>query len=410
MRKGEIASRLTRRSALVGLAAAVAACSPGSMQWGSRSFSLPWGQDATGGSTPLSPVASGPAQTFGRGPVRVALLLPLSGNPALSQLGTALANASRLAIDFIEANPNIAENITISLRDTGDSAAGATSAANAAVAEGVKLILGPLTAEQVTAAGAVARARGIPLIGFANNGNVAGNGVYVLNVLPETEMKRALSWLMSQGRRGPAGGFPATPYGEALASAFRTQAMSVGFNPSAVYTFSDADEAASIVAQARPKIESGMMDALVMPDRATAAAFAAHLAQAGVTREALQIVGSADWAGDAALMNTPALIGAVFPAVDEAGLNAIRADYQTRFGAAPPQMATIAYTATILANVNTLSMATPPYSPQLLTNPSGFAGRDGLFRFNANGRSDYALTMRQIGAGGAVTTIEAAKL
>lgn len=342
--------------------------------------------------------------------MRVALLLPLSGNPALSQLGTALANASRLAVDFIEANPNIAENITISLRDTGDSAAGATSAANTAVAEGVKLILGPLTAEQVTAAGTVARASGIPLIGFANNGSVAGNGVYVLNVLPEAEMKRALGWLMSQGRRGPAGVFPATPYGEALASAFRTQAISVGFNPSAVYTFSNASEAAAIVAQARPMITSGMMDALVMPDRATAATFATQLAQAGVTREDLQIVGSADWAGDATLAGNPALVGAVFPAVDEAGLNAIRAEYQTRFGAAPPQMATIAYTATILANVNTLSMAMPPYTPQLLTNPSGFAGRDGLFRFNANGRSDYALTMRQIGAGGVVTTIEAAKL
>ena len=111
-----------------------------------------------------------------------------------------------------------------------------------------------------------------------------------------------------------------------------------------------------------------------------------------------------------ALTANPALVGAVFPAVDEVGLNAIRADYQARFGSAPPQMATIAYTATILANVNTLSLATPPYSPQLLTNPSGFAGRDGLFRFNTNGRSDYALVIRKIGAGGAVTTADGAKI
>ena len=169
-------------------------------------------------------------------------------------------------------------------------------------------------------------------------------------------------------------------------------------------------EAASIVTQAKAIIDKGMMDALVIPDRATAPTFAGLLAQSGVTGDMVQLVGSADWANDPALTANPALAGAVFPAIDEAGLNAIRADYQSRFGTVPPQMATIAYTATILANVNTLSLATPPYAPQLLTNPSGFAGRDGLFRFNANGRSDYALVVRKVGTGGVVTTVDGAKL
>jgi branched-chain amino acid transport system substrate-binding protein len=398
-----------RRAVLAGLASALTACSPGSLQWGSRSFSLPWAGD-NGGSGGLSPIASAPKEQFGRGRVNVALLLPLSGNAALSQLGQALANASKLAIGFIEANPNIGENITISLRDTGDSAAGAMSAANAAVAEGVKLILGPVTAEQVTAAGNVARAAGIPLIGFANNGSVAGPGVYVLNVLPETEMKRAVRHLRDHGRRGPAGIFPATPYGEALATAFRQQAIAAGFNPSAVYTFSNISEAQQIIDQAKPLIERGMIDALFIPDRASATTFAGLLAQAGVTNETVQLVGSVDWANDATLLRNPALAGAIFPAVDETGLNAIRADYAARFGGNPPQMATIAYTATILANVNTLSLATPPYEATLLTNPAGFAGRDGLFRLHADGRSDYALVIKQIGADGLATTADAARI
>ncbi|MHA6299559.1 penicillin-binding protein activator [Devosia sp. CAU 1758] len=405
---GDNGAGWTRRSAIAGLASLLAACSPGSMQWGSRSFSLPWGQDNAGG--PLAPVSTMPAQRFGRGPVNVALLLPLSGDPALAQLGIALANASRLAIAFIEANPNIGENITISLRDTGDSAAGATSAASAAIDEGAKLILGPVKADQVTAAGALARASGIPLIGFANNGAVAGPGVHVLNVLPETEMKRAVIFLREQGRRGPAGIFPATPYGEALATAFRQQAIAAGFNPGAVYTFSDLSEAQGIVNQAKPMTETGMIDALFLPDRASAATFAGLLMQSGINMGEVQLVGSADWANDPGLLANPALIGAIFPAVDEAGLNAIRADYANRFGGVPPQMATIAYTATILANVNTLSLATPPYDAALLTNPAGFAGRDGLFRLNANGKSDYALVIRQIGAGGVLTTLDGAKL
>lgn len=403
----------TRRSVMIGLAASVAGCTGGSFELGSRTLTLPWGQDNPGtgpGGTPMTPMPSGNAQRFGRGSVPVALLLPLSGDPALAQLGTALANASKLAIGFIEASPSIGENIHITLRDTGTSAAGAVSAANAALAEGAKLVLGPVTAEQISAVANVTRAANIPLIGFANNGSVAGPGVYVLNVLPDTEMKRAIGYIREQGRRGPAGIFPTTPYGEALATAFRQQAIAAGFSPSAVYTFSEIGEAQGIINQAKPMLDNGMIDALFIPDRASAARFAGLVAQTVVDKDFVQLVGSADWANDPGLLTNPALAGAIFPAVDEAGLNAIRGDYQRQFGSAPPQMATIAYTATILANVNTLSLASPPYSQSLLTNPSGFAGRDGLFRFNANGKSDYALVIKQIGAGGAVTTLDGAKL
>src|SRR5690606_25944713 len=109
----------------------LAACAP--IQLGSRvlDFGGPVGPPDQPGQMTQNPVLqpSGPSQSFGRGPVQVALLLPLSGDPALAGIGQSLANASRLAIGFIEANPNIAENITITLRDTGGSVAGATAAA-----------------------------------------------------------------------------------------------------------------------------------------------------------------------------------------------------------------------------------------------------------------------------------------
>src|SRR5690606_12002070 len=149
--------------------------------------------------------------------------------------------------------------------------------------------------------------------------------------------------------------------------------------------------------QARPLIERGMIDALFIPDRGTAANFATLLVQSGVGDE-LVLVGSADWANDPGLAANPALAGAIFPAVDEAGRNAIAGEYQSRFRAAPLPRGTVAYTATILANVNALSLASSGYDAALLTCPSGFAGRDGLFGFHANGRSDYALVVREFGA------------
>jgi branched-chain amino acid transport system substrate-binding protein len=384
---------------------ALSACSP--IQLGSRTldFGAPPAQTIQAPAT----MPAGPSQSFGRGPVKVALLLPLSGDNGIASFGQSLANASRLAIAFIEANPNIAENITITLRDTGTSVAGATAAASAAVTDGARLILGPLRADQVTAAGAVARSAGLPLIGFSNNPTAASPGVYLLSVLPDMEMKRSMGWLMAQGRRGIAGVFPATEFGQAQETAFRQQAVAAGFAPQAVYTFSKVEEAQQIVNQALPLIQKGMIDTLFLPDRATAPSFGVLLGQAGVSGDALQIVGSADWEGDSTIAAASQLSGAIYPTVDPAGMLAISADYQRQFGTQPHALATIAYTATILANVNTLSMANPPYNPALMTSPTGFNGRDGVFRFLGNGKSEYALAIKRIAPGGA-QLIEGAKL
>ena len=394
---GKAGLAIARALGAVGLLV-LAACSP--IQIGSRTLDFgDGGQPAQTMPNQPALIPTGPSQSFGRGPVQVALLLPLTGE--LAPIGQSLANASRLAIAFIEANPNIAENITISLRDTGSTVAGATAAASAALAGGAKLILGPLKAEEVTAVGAVGRSSGVPVIGFSNNPAAAGPGVYLLSVLPEMEMKRSLAWIKLQGRRGIAGAFPATDYGQAQEMAFRQQAIAAGFSPSAVYTFSSAAEAQQIVNQALPEIQKGMIDTFYLPDRSTAPSFGVLLAQAGVTPDMLQIVGSADWEGDPTIAASAQLSGAIYPAVDPAGMAAISGDYQRQFNSQPHALATIAYTATILANVNTLSMATPPYNPMLMTSAQGFNGRDGVFRFLSNGRAEYALVLKRVAAGGA---------
>lgn len=380
----------------------LAGCSP--IQIGSRVIDFSGGAGEAAQTGPLSPtqpapVAAQPGQKFGRGAVPVALLLPLSGASAEARIGPSLANASRMAIAFIEASASIGDNIHIVLRDTGGTPQGASAAAQAAVQEGARLILGPLGSGEMQAAAGVARGAGVPLIGLARNNAQTGAGIYLLGVLPEGEMKRTIAWAKAQGLRGLAGAFPATEAGQAQETAFRQQAIAAGFSPQAVYTFSSAGEAGQIVAQAQPQIARGLIDAFFLPDPATAPGFGAALAAAGARQ--VQIIGSADWDHDPAIQNSAALAGAVYPAPDPAGLNAIRADYQRQFGAAPHPMATIAYTATILANVNTLSLSNPPYGPAALTNPQGFNGRDGLFRFQANGRSDYALVLKKLAPGGA---------
>lgn len=360
----------------------------------SRTTSLPQ-------SAPFSNLPRVAGETFGRGSVRVALLLPLS-DPQLAQVGLSMANGARLAMDFIEASPNIADNITVTLKDTGSSPQGAAQRASEAVAEGASIILGPLRSEDVIAAGAVARSAGIPLIGFSNNSGAASPGVYLLNVLPEVEVRRSLGYVKARGRKSFAGIFPTTPYGQIQQAAFRQAATDLGINASAVYSFSNETEARATIAQLIPFLKNGSIDAVFLPDRATAPSFGVLLQEAGVSQGAITVIGSTDWDGDAQIAKTGFLSGALYPTVDEAGYLALKGEYQQKFGAAPHPLSTIAYTATILANVSTLSLSNPRYDRTQLTLPGGFNGRDGIFRFLPDGRSDYALVMKQVAPAGAV--------
>lgn len=399
---------VTRRRALLGGLSllALSACT-------GRSFDFPqFGR-------PVPPADTGPSnaglpqaalgRSLGNGPVRVALLLPLSGDAALSSVGTSMANGADLAMQFIASNPNMNDNITVLIKDTGASAQGAAAAASQAVADGVSLILGPLKADQVTAAGGVARSAGVPLIGFSNNSGAAQPGVYLLNVLPESEVRRSLGYAKAQGRRAFAGIFPSNAFGQIQQSAFRQAATDLGLNVVAVYNFSSEAEARSVVSEIAPTLLAGRVDSLFLPDRATASSFGVLLGEAKVSASRLQIVGSADWNGDTQILATPNLTGAIYPSVDEAGYQAVLPLYQQRFGAAPHPFVTLAYTAVILANAQTLSLARPRYDRALLTSPGGFNGRDGVFRFLPDGRSEYALVIKRVAPAGAAV-VDGAKL
>ncbi len=392
---------LARAGAVLGTLGLVSACS--SLNFPQISSPFPANE------TPLSlqnlPMAEG--ETVGTGPVRVALLLPLSGDVA--SVGQSMANGAKMAMEFIQQSPNISSNITLIIKDTGGNPAIAASKASEAVREGAKLILGPLRAESVRAAGAVAQSSGIPLIGFSNNSGAAAPGVYLLNVLPETEVRRSLSYAQSIGRQAFAAIIPNTEFGRIQEGAFRQAASDLGVAVRAVYNFSNEAEARNAVAQIMPFLQSGSIDALFIPDRATASSFGALMEEAGIDRSNLQIIGSLDWAGELRIPQTPFLIGAIYPAVDDAGLAALTPAYEAQYGTPPHALATISYTAALLANSQSLSQSLPPYDRNQLTRPSGFNGRDGLFRFLADGRSQYALVIKQVMAG-SVQTVDGAKI
>ncbi len=304
-----------------------------------------------------------------------------------------MANGARLGMEHVVSTGG--QNIHLVLKDSGSSAQTAQAATRQAISEGAKLILGPLTADAVALSGATAKSAGLPLIGFSSTASIATDGVYLLSVLPEAEVMRALGYARAKGKTSIAALIPDTPLGRFQADALRQSAGEMGLRIAALETFADEAQARTAVERIAPAMRTGAIDMVYMPDRATAPSFGILLDAARVPRERLIIIGSADWEGSSAIAGQSYLSGAIYPAIDPAGLAALSGPYQARFGGQPHQLATLAFTGVILANNSRLSLTQPPYGNALLA-PSGFSGRDGIFRFHFDGRGEYGLVIREV--------------
>ena len=195
-------------------------------------------------------------QNFGTGPVKVALLLPLSGDATLAATGASMANAAQLAMEYLAGLPKASVNITILVKDTGATAEGAAQQASAAVAEGVSLILGPLRGDQVVAAGAVAHKAGVPVIGFSDNPDAASPGVYLLNVLPESRRASQPHLRQRPGRKSTCCGVSGDRR-PAQRAAFETAISKFSLSARSTFSFSSDAEMRNVIEGVGPQIKLG---------------------------------------------------------------------------------------------------------------------------------------------------------
>ncbi|MDP4593308.1 MAG: penicillin-binding protein activator [Beijerinckiaceae bacterium] len=371
---------------VLGLAAALAACGqiPGvgnSPFGGTSEPALP--------ATPPQNTASG--QTLGSGPVRVALLVPLTQNGAPSVVGESLKNAADLAI----ADTGGAA-VTLLIKDTGGAAGGARAAADASIREGAQMILGPLFAGSVRAAGGAARSANRPVIAFSTDTSVAARRVYLLSFLVENYVDRIVEYAASKGKRSIGALVPQNTYGNVALGELQQAASRRGVRIAAVERYGPGGGAA---AARRIASSASSMDALFIPEQAQSmASISSALIGAGVSPDQVMVMGTGLW-NDARALNLPLLQGAVFAAPENAGFNAFADRYRARFNADPTRIATLAYDAVTLAVALAGQQSRDKFPESILTNPSGFNGADGLFRFGKDGTNQRGLAVLQISKG-----------
>jgi hypothetical protein len=116
-------------------------------------------------------------------------------------------------------------------------------------------------------------------------------------------------------------------------------------------------------------------------------------------------IGTGLW-NEARVFGLPAFQGGWFSAPDNRGFEAFAARYRARFNTDPIRLATLSYDAVTLAATLTQVQGSQRFTEGVLTNPSGFAGADGVFRFKPDGTNDRALAVQEI-RGGATAMVSA---
>jgi branched-chain amino acid transport system substrate-binding protein len=380
----------SRRSLTVGfcVAAGLALTACGGGQFGNFS------NFGNFGSPPAPQPPPAPEAAIGTRQVRVGLILPLSAPGNAGIAATSMKNAAQMALAEFK-NPNI----QLLVKDDGGTPQGAQAGAQAAISEGAQIILGPLFAQSVRAVAQVARPSNIPVIAFSTDSSVASHGVYLLSFLPETDVKRIVDYATSRGKRSFAALVPDNAYGTVVQAAFQ-QAVPQHRGRIVVLEKYPLDpskiaEPVHAVAQAATRIDS-----VFIPDGADAVPqVVAALAADHVNLKRLQLLGTGLW-DDPRIFQDKQLQGAWYAAPAADGFRNFSARYRARFGQDPVRTATLAYDAVALVAALVKTQGPQPFTEQILTNSSGFAGIDGIFRFRPDGTNQRGLAVLRVGPTG----------
>jgi branched-chain amino acid transport system substrate-binding protein len=392
------------RAAALVLAGALAGCGGGTNLFGSGSPIVGGPAPAAAPTTAVTSAPLGGTTGSTGGGVKVGVILPLSAGGNAGIAGQSMRNAAEMALaEFNGAN------IQLVVKDDSGTAPGATQATTQALDEGAEIILGPLFAHSVTSAKQVARSRGVPLIAFSTDTNVASTGAYLLSFLPESDVDRVISYAISQNKKSFVALIPSNAYGGVVEAEFKQVVAKRGGRVVLVEHYSEdrkaLGELVKQVAQA-----AGKGDALFIPDGGDGVGDIIHaLATGGVNLKQFTVLGTGLWADDQRITANNLLEGAWFAAPETTGYKSFAERYRARYHQEPVRQATLAYDAVALVAALAKTQGQQRFSTDVLTNPSGFTGIDGVFRFRGDGFNQRGLAVMKVMPSGAQVIAPAPK-
>lgn len=328
-------------------------------------------------------------------PVAVALLVPSGSGVSTDEiLAQSLENAARLAMRDLN-------GVTIDLRVYPTAANADLAAANAAKAvdEGAEIILGPVYATTANAAGRAVAGRGVNVLAFSNNTNIAGGNVFVLGQTFQDTANRVAGYAVSQGKQRFVivhGNDVAGQVGrDAIANAVTSRGASV--TSTVGYALSQQDVIAT-VPQIKSAVEGTAGDALFLTtDSASALPLLTQLLpEAGVTTTSVQYMGLTRWDIPPQTLTLPGVQNGWFAVPDPAAASSFASQYQAAYGRAPHPIGGLAFDGIAAIGALVSRGNSDALTASALTQGAGYRGASGIFRLLPNGTNQRGLAIATI--------------
>ncbi|MEC7701722.1 MAG: penicillin-binding protein activator [Pseudomonadota bacterium] len=348
---------------------------------------------------PPSPAAS----------VRVALLAPMSGQAA--HLGKAFVNASQMALFDLKM-----ADFEVAPYDTKSTPQGAEEAARQAISDGASLIIGPLFADSVRRARAVASRHNVSVLGFSTDWTTASSNSYVMGFMPFTQVQRIVQHAAQKGYHRIGVIAPDDVYGQAVVNTYLEEATRYGLDTVSILRYTAGQDDISLRMREFSQYDSRrdekgeLFERYELPFDAVLMAVGSEQAIAisnlltfhDLDPRRVKRLGTGLW-DDPALAGEDNLRGAVFAAPSPNLRQSFVSRYKMLYNAEPPRLASLAYDATalsiVLAKHGLGQNGVPAFGRDYLTNPNGFSGVDGIFRFHSNGLIERGLAVLELDRG-----------
>jgi len=218
-------------------------------------------------------------------------------------------------------------------------------------------------------------------------------------VMPEEEVVRIMGYAASRGTRTFAFLGPDTAYGRQVETAMRAEAAENGWTVLGTAFYDPSKSASSEVSRIAGLIKAERSQVgLLIPERGTKLlSIAPLLVVNGIDPGRTRFLGTSIW-DDSSIWREPALAGAQFSAIDPDNMGNFNDTFKRIYGRTPTDLAAAAYDAASLA----ITLAAENNMKHGgVTDPDGFMGVNGLFRFRLDGTSERGLAVKQISGSGA---------
>ncbi|TVS05423.1 MAG: penicillin-binding protein activator [Rhodobacteraceae bacterium] len=343
----------------------------------------------------LAPGAGPGAGADARGPVTVGMLLPGgSGNEDFNVVARNLENAARLAVADLQG-----AQIDLRIYQTGGDPGRAQSLAAEALNDGARILLGPLLASEARAVGPVAAQGGVNVLSFSNNPEVAGGNVFLLGAMFENTAMRLLSYAAAQDKGRVMIISEQSEAGQVAERAIQRAAQRTGASVVAVQSYAFSQQG---IVDALPSISSAARSSGAQSILMTAGSEGALpllvelLPQNNVSRETFQFMGLTRWDIPPATMQLSGLEGGWFALPDPSLSSAFEARYNAAYGTGPNPVASLGVDAINVVGALIRRGGNAPFSAEAISQPNGFVGASGIFRFRRDGTNERGLALAEI--------------